>query len=77
MRRKKRYVLLKSVPENLPRDLEFLFQSEAGYVFKMDPKSSDVLRGTALLISGSIRKVKAFGSKSSKSSEGKGQGGMK
>jgi hypothetical protein len=58
MRRKKRYAVFRSIPEDLPSDAEFLFQNERGYVFRMDPKTSERLRKTADLISGSIWKVK-------------------
>ncbi len=77
MRSKKRYVLLKAVTESLPEDSEFLFQCGEGYVFRVDPKSSESLRETALLISGSMRKIKAFRSKSPKSWQCKGHDGMK
>ncbi len=60
MRRKKRYAIFRSVPENLPPDAEFLFQNERGYVFRMDPKTAEQIRKKADLISGSISKVKRY-----------------
>jgi hypothetical protein len=60
MKRKKRYAIFRSVPENIPQEAEFLFQNESGYVFRMDPKTAEKIRKNADLISGSIRKVKIF-----------------
>jgi hypothetical protein len=69
VRRKKRYIILSKLTDDLPKDSEFLFQSEAGYVFRLTPRAAEKLRGNALLISGSMRKIKSFLSKSPKSQE--------
>lgn len=58
MRAKKRYLLLKSFPTELPDGAKFLFQNERGYVIKADLRSTEALRKDAVLISGSIRKLK-------------------
>jgi hypothetical protein len=58
VRQKKRYVLLKSMPSDLPKDAKFLFQTEIGYVLKTDLKTAENLRCEALLISGCIKNVK-------------------
>jgi|GEM_PF-1602522 len=58
MRAKKRYLLLKSYPQDLPEGAKFLFQNERGFVIKADLKSTEALRKDAALISGSIRNLK-------------------
>lgn len=58
MKPKKRYVLLKSLPRELPVGSRFLFQNELGYVIKADLRSTNILRKEAMLVSGSIRKLK-------------------
>ena len=58
MKRKKRYVLLKSLPDDLPPDAKFLFQTEEGFVVKVSPKEAEALKATSLRITGSIRKLK-------------------
>ncbi|HVB11639.1 MAG TPA: hypothetical protein VNE86_00800 [Nitrososphaerales archaeon] len=42
----------------MPDGAKFLFQNERGYVIKADLRSTEVLRKDAVLISGSIRKLK-------------------
>jgi hypothetical protein len=58
MRSKKRYVLVKSFPREMPEDSKFLFQNERGFIIKTDMKGAELLRPNALLISGSIWKLK-------------------
>ncbi len=58
MRQKKRYILMKSFPQNLPEGSKFLFQNQWGFVFKADLKATESLRKDAVLISGSVRKLK-------------------
>jgi hypothetical protein len=58
VRQKKRYVLMKSLPTQLPKDAKFLFQTEIGYVLKTDPKTAQTLKEKAVLISGSIKNLK-------------------
>jgi hypothetical protein len=58
MRPKKRYLLLKSLPPDLPVGAKFLFQNERGFVIKADLKTTQTLRNDAVLVSGSIRKLK-------------------
>jgi hypothetical protein len=58
MRQKKRYVLLKEYPRDVPENSKFLFQNSSGYVFKTDLKGAKTLRKYAILISGSVWKVK-------------------
>jgi hypothetical protein len=58
MRQKKRYILLKDYPEELPENSKFLFQNSLGYVIKTDLKGAELLRKDALQISGSIWKLK-------------------
>ena len=58
MRQKKRYILLKNFPQDLPENSKFLFQNSLGYVVKTDLKGEKILRKDALLISGSIWKLK-------------------
>ncbi len=58
MRKKKRYVLLKTMPEKLPPSAKFLFQLERGYVLKVDLEEVNELKRHSLLISGSIKKLK-------------------
>ena len=67
MRRKKRYALLKNIANELDERYEFIFQTKDGYTYKVDPKTAANLRSRALLISGSIRKIKEFVDKNSKS----------
>ncbi len=76
MRQKKRYVLLKSYPAELPENSKFLFQNSSGYIFKTDLKGARVLRKDAVLISGSIWKLKAH-PKLLYPRKGKVKGGMK
>lgn len=59
MRQKKRYVLLREYPEEVPNNSKFLFQNSSGYVFKTDLKGAELLRKNAIMISGSIWKVKS------------------
>jgi len=58
VRQKKRYVLLKNYPQDLPPKCKFLFQNSLGYVFKTDLEGASSLRPEAILISGSIWKLK-------------------
>jgi len=58
MRPKKRYVLLKDYPKEEPENSKFLFQNSSGFVFKTDLKGAEFFRKDALLISGSIWKLK-------------------
>lgn len=58
MRAKKRYILLKTLPEDLPAGTKFLFQSERGFVVKTTLQGAEQLRKEAVLISGSIRNLK-------------------
>jgi hypothetical protein len=58
MRDKKRYVLLKTFPDQLPPNSKFLFQNARGFVVKADLKGAEILRKRAILISGSIWKLK-------------------
>ena len=58
MRARKRYLLLKSFPQDLPEGAKFLFQNERGFVIKADLKTTEALRKDSVLISGSIRKLK-------------------
>jgi len=58
VRPKKRYVLLNTYPQHLPQNSKFLFQNSRGYVIKTDLNGADLLRKEALLISGSIWKLK-------------------
>jgi hypothetical protein len=66
LRAKKRYVLFERVPEKLPTRCEFIFQSVKGYVYRMSPKAAQGMRRDAILISGSIRKIKSVDAKTSK-----------
>ncbi len=59
MRRKKRYVLVKDVSDVREHSKDILFQNECGYVLRISPKEAERLRPFSLLISGSIRKLKA------------------
>jgi hypothetical protein len=58
VRQKKRYVLFKNYPRDLPENSKFLFQNSSGYVVKTDLKGARLLRPDAILISGSIWKLK-------------------
>jgi len=58
LRQKKRYILLKDYPKELPENSKFLFQNSSGYVIKTDLKGAKLLREDALQISGSIWKLK-------------------
>ena len=58
MRQKKRYLLLKSLPPDLPSSARFLFQNEYGYVVKADLKTAQALKADAILASGCIQNVK-------------------
>ncbi|MDG6996295.1 MAG: hypothetical protein JRN52_10265 [Nitrososphaerota archaeon] len=58
MRQKKRYLLLKSLPQDLPSSVKFLFQNEFGYVVKADLKTAQLLKADAILVSGCIQNVK-------------------
>jgi hypothetical protein len=58
VRQKKRYVLLKEYPQDMPENSKFLFQNSLGFVIKTDLKGAENLRSRALLISGSIWKLK-------------------
>jgi len=58
MRKKKRYLVLPSLPISCPEDAEFLFQEEQGYVFRASLKATEVLRAEANFVSGSIKKLK-------------------
>jgi hypothetical protein len=58
MKTKKRYLLMKTMPKDLPPGAKFLFQNEFGFVVKADLRTSEILRAEAILISGSIRRLK-------------------
>ena len=58
MRAKKRYVLLKNYPKQMPENSKFLFQNSRGFVVKADLKGAEMLRKDAILISGSVWKLK-------------------
>jgi hypothetical protein len=58
MRQKKRYILLENFPRDLPENSKFLFQNSRGYVVKTDLSGEKILRKDAILISGSIWKLK-------------------
>ena len=58
MKLKKRYLLMKSLPTELPYDAKFLFQNEYGFVIKASLKTTEILRKDAILISGSIKNLK-------------------
>jgi len=58
MRAKKRYVLLKSFPRELPPNSKFLFQNRRGFIVKTDLRGAELLRKEAVLISGSVWKLK-------------------
>jgi hypothetical protein len=51
-------VLLEDYPQQIPENTKFLFRNSSGYVFKTDLKGADELRQIALIISGSIWKLK-------------------
>jgi hypothetical protein len=76
MRQKKRYVLLKEIPKKLPEGSKFLFQNSSGYIVKTDLEGAKILRKDALLISGSVWKLKDP-STSPLSKKHKGKCGMK
>lgn len=58
MKVKKRYLLMKSLPDELPSDAKYLFQNEYGFVIKAGLESTKILRKDAILVSGSIKKLK-------------------
>jgi hypothetical protein len=59
MRPKKRYVLAKEYPANLPKDCLFLYQDAAGYVFKISLETLEEFpKEKIVLKSGSIAKIK-------------------
>ncbi len=58
MRDKKRYVLLKNYPKQLPPNSKVLFQNSNGFVIKTNLQGAEILRNHATLISGSIWKLK-------------------
>ena len=58
MKVKKRYLLMKHMPVELPSDAKYLFQNEFGFVIKAGLESTEILRKDAILVSGSIRKLK-------------------
>jgi hypothetical protein len=58
VKQKKRYILLKSLPTDLPKNAKFLFQNERGYVVKTDPKTAEIMKHEAVLVSGCIKNVK-------------------
>ncbi|MGI0092352.1 MAG: hypothetical protein ACREBS_11650 [Nitrososphaerales archaeon] len=58
MRAKKRYLLLHTLPKDLPKGSKFLFQNERGFVIKADLVATELLRKHAILVSGAIRKLK-------------------
>ena len=58
MRAKKRYVLLLSYPKQMPENSKFLFQNSRGFVIKTDLKGAEKLKKDAILISGSVWKLK-------------------
>jgi hypothetical protein len=60
VRQKKRYVLLKEYPKQEPQNSKFLFQNEAGFAFKTDLKGAEFFRKNALLVSGSVWKLKEY-----------------
>ncbi len=70
-------MLLQRVPELLSRESKFLFQAKEGYVFRMSIKDSTSMRNQSLLISGSMKKMKAFLSKTPKFKGQQANSGMK
>jgi hypothetical protein len=58
MRAKKRYVLLKNYPKELPANSKFLFQNRRGFVVKTTIEGAQRLKTQAILVSGSIWKLK-------------------
>jgi hypothetical protein len=58
MRDKKRYVLLRDFPSELPPKSKFLFQNSRGFIVKTDLRGAQLLKSEAVLISGSIWKLK-------------------
>jgi hypothetical protein len=76
MKPRKRYLLFKSYPESLPADVQFLFQDKNGYVFKSSVASAEEMKRQAILVSGSIKKLKA-GPKMLKRTQTKSDVGMK
>lgn len=58
MRSKKRYLLIRSMPEKLPAGAKLLFYSKSGYIVKADLKTALQMRQECILVSGSIRKLK-------------------
>jgi hypothetical protein len=58
LRRKKRYVLLEKMPEKLPAEAKFLFQTDKGFVMRVSLKEAEELRTNSVKITGSIRKLK-------------------
>jgi hypothetical protein len=58
LRPKKRYVLLRNFPKDIPENSKFLFQNSRGYVVKTDLNGTKVLKKEALIVSGSIWKLK-------------------
>ncbi len=57
-RMKRRYVILRSYPRWVPEETDFLYQDSRGYVFKTTLRGAEELRPIALLISGSMKKLK-------------------
>ena len=57
-RRKKRYVLLDSYPETIPTETDFLYQDSHGFLFKTTLHGAEQLRKQAILVSGSLKKLK-------------------
>jgi hypothetical protein len=58
MRAKKRYILLKNYPMELPPNSKFLFQNRRGFVVKTTIEGAQILKKQAILVSGSIWKLK-------------------
>jgi hypothetical protein len=62
LRRKKRYILIKEIPQGLPADSsKLMYADERGYVLRVSPAVAEILRPRAKLISGSIKKMKLAG----------------
>jgi hypothetical protein len=61
MRAKKRYILTRTYPRNLPDGCEFLYQDRTGFVFKVPLEAIDDLSSSEVILkSGSVRKIKQF-----------------
>lgn len=58
MRQKKRYLLLRVLPQQLPPTAKFLFQNRFGYVVKVDLRTAQMMKREAIMSSGCIVNVK-------------------